>query len=294
MPDRNADNTTREKEQRWELLHQIDATTDKPLIALSFVWLLLLIIDLTSGLPPILQVLSTAIWIVFWLDFLLGIVIAPRKLDYLRSNWLTAVSLFLPALRLLRVFRVLRLLRAVRAVRSANLLRLLTSLNRGMRALGRTAGRRGLAFVIILTLIVTVTGAAGMAFFESPAAVEGGTGLAGYGEALWWTAMIMTTLGSEYWPRTLEGRILGWLLAFYALAIFGYIAGTFASYFVERESNRPMEPESEGAVSAADLAALRAEITALRAEVARLNTQSDVRPPPAMTRTDGRPDETAQ
>jgi hypothetical protein len=25
--------------------------------------------------------------------------------------------------------------------------------------------------------------------------------------------MIMTTMGSEYWPKTVEGRILGWLLS---------------------------------------------------------------------------------
>jgi len=37
------------------------------------------------------------------------------------------------------------------------------------------------------------------------------------GEALWWTAMIMTTMGSQYWPQTIEGRMLCVFLALYAL-----------------------------------------------------------------------------
>jgi hypothetical protein len=27
-----------------------------------------------------------------------------------------------------------------------------------------------------------------------------------YGDALWWTATIITTLGSQYWPATAAGR----------------------------------------------------------------------------------------
>jgi voltage-gated potassium channel len=34
--------------------------------------------------------------------------------------------------------------------------------------------------------------------------------------------MIMTTLGSEYWPRSPEGACSAWLLALYAFAVFGY------------------------------------------------------------------------
>ena len=42
--------------------------------------------------------------------------------------------------------------------------------------------------------------------------------------------------GSEYWPKTVEGRILGWLLAVYAFAVFGYITASFASFFVGRDT----------------------------------------------------------
>ncbi len=259
--------------ERWELLEQIDRALDKPLIALSFVWLGLLIYDFTQGgLSPLLQNISYGIWAIFILDFVIGVVIAPRKIEYLRRNWLTAISLLLPALR---VFRALRVLRAVRSIR---LLRLLTSLNRGMRTLSSTLGRRGIGYVVALTVIVTFAGAAGMYALESPDALQQANldqanldarGLPSYGEAVWWTAMIMTTLGSEYWPQTAEGRILGWLLALYAFAIFGYITATIASFFVGQDTSA----QPQQSTPTADTVALRDEIVALRQELALLRDQ---------------------
>lgn len=56
-------------------------------------------------------------------------------------------------LRMRRVVRALRILRAARAVRLVSWLRRVTSLNRGMRAIG---------YVIALTTMVTFAGAAVM------------------------------------------------------------------------------------------------------------------------------------
>jgi voltage-gated potassium channel len=230
--------------QRWRLLSQLSSLLDKPMTILAFVWLVLLIVDFTQGLSPRLQWVNNAIWIVFILHFALEFWIAPNKLQYLRRHWLTAIALALPALRVLRVFRALRVLRLARVARSVTLLRLMTGLNRGMRATQRTFARRGLGYVIALTLLVNFAGAAGIYTFENPAALKraglyrDGAGVTSYGEAVWWTAMMLTTVGSEYWPRTSEGRLLSWLLAFYAVAIFGYIAATFASFIIQKKASQ--------------------------------------------------------
>ncbi len=57
-----------------------------------------------------------------------------------------------------------------------------------------------------LTVIVTLIGAAGIYAFERQ--LSDGTGITDYGTALWWTAMVMTTMGSDYFPKTAEGRVL--------------------------------------------------------------------------------------
>jgi voltage-gated potassium channel len=249
--------------QRTRLVRELDRLLDTPMTVLAFVWLALLIFDLTRGLTGWLAVLSNVIWAVFIVHFALEFFIAPDKPDYLKHNWLTAVALFLPALRVLRVFRAFRVLRAARAVRGAGLLRVLTSLNRGAGALRRTLSRHGFGYVVALTTLITFGGAAGMFNFENPASLrEDGvtnvTGLTSYGESVWWTAMTMTTMGADYFPKTPEGRLLGWLLAAYAFAIWGYITATIASYFIG-----PAKQEEKPA----ELAALRAEVAGLRAQL---------------------------
>ena len=95
--------------------------------------------------------------------------------------------------------------------------------------------RRGLGYLIVLTTLVAMTGAAGMYRFELDA--PGGPGFPDYGAALWWTAMLLTTMGSEYWPRTPEGRLLCLLLAIYAFAVFSYVTAAIAAYFVDKGKN---------------------------------------------------------
>ncbi len=240
-------------EERFELLQRISAMLEWPMTALGFVWLVLVILDLTRGLSPELLTLNYVIWGLFILQFLLELVIAPRKGVYLRHNWLTAIALVLPALRVVRVlraFRVLRLLRGTRVVR------VVSTANRGMRALGRVMGRRGAGYAIALTILVNLLGAAGIYAFEREAS---GGYFDGFATALWWTAMTLTSMGADYFPRTGEGRLLGLLLAVYGFAVFGYVTASIASIFVAQDAN-----EEEGELAGArQVEALRTEMEAL-------------------------------
>jgi len=216
--------------ERLSALDEFERWTERPMQVLGFGWLALLIIELTRGLSPLLAGLSTAIWIVFAIDFAVRLFLAPAKVAYLKRNWLVAFSLLVPARRILRIARGVRLLRAAPAVRGFRFVRVIGSLNRGMTALGRSLSRRGLGYVAALTVIVTLVGAAGMHAFErSPA---GASGFADYPSSLWWTAMIMTTLGTSDWPQTAEGRALCLILALYGFAVWGYLTASLATYFV--------------------------------------------------------------
>ena len=203
--------------------------------------------------------LATAIWLIFIVDFAIKFTLAPGKLSYLKGNWLTALSLLVPALRVFRIFRIFRIFRAARAVRGVRLFRVLTSLNRGMKSLGASFGRRGFGYVISLSAIVVFAGAAGMLAFEN----EFDGGLETYSDALWWTAMMITTIGSDYFPRSDEGRILCFLLALYGFAVFGYVTATLATFFLGSDA---ASKDSELA-GAADIQGLRDEIALLRKEI---------------------------
>ncbi len=246
-------------DERKRLLLRLESWLEVPMVGLAFIWIALLVVELVWGESELFDTLGLGIWLVFILHFVLELTLAPRKLEYLRTHWLTALSLLLPALRALRIVRAIRILRVARAARGVRLLRVVSSLNRGMSALGDSLNRRGFAYVAALTLIVTVAGAAGMYAFESPG------GLSSYGDALWWTAMIMTTMGSSYWPQSVEGRVLCVFLSLYTFGVFGYVTATLATFFVGRDA----AVTHAGRAGTEALTALQSEVAALREEIRR-------------------------
>lgn len=246
------------RRERWHTLRELDEWLRTPMLLLSLAWLVIVLVELLRGTSDLLEIFGTAIWIVFIAEFLLRFALAPEKLPFLRHNWLTVVALVVPAFRLLRG---LRFLRAARALRGARLIRIVGTANRSMNALKATLRRRRFGYVLGLTALVVSLGAAGMLSFEPAAEVPGG--FTSYGDALWWTAMLMTSIGSQYWPVTSEGRVLCVLLSLYGFAVFGYITASFASFFVGRDA----ESAAGEVAGSGDIAALRREIEALRTDL---------------------------
>ena len=253
------------KTEREGILQKLDDWLETPMLVLSLIWLGLFVYELVYDLNPMLEILGAVIWAIFIVEFLIKLIVATKTWEYLKNNWLIAISLILPAFR---VFRILRVFRFASAARGFRLVQLLASLNIGMDALGESFRRRGFKYVLFVTLTVVFAGAAGMLVFEPAADVEGG--FKSYGEALWWTAMLMTTLGGEHVPQTVEGRALYFLLALYAFVSFGYITATLATFFVESDAKK-REKERAGDIDTLneiykELGDVRAELKQVLAE----------------------------
>lgn len=248
------------RDERWEALRDLDEWLRTPMLILSVVWLVLVLADLLGWGNSLTETFGTVIWIVFIAEFALRLFLAPDKSEFLKKSWLTIISLVVPAFRILRGIRALR---AVRFLKGARLVRVIGTANRSMNALKATLARRAFGYVIVLTIVVIALGAAGMLSFEPSGEVAGG--FTSYGDALWWTAMLVATLGSEFWPKTTEGRVLCFLLAMYGFAVFGYITASFASFFVGRDADTDDAP----VVGAKDLQRLSDEVAALRAALAK-------------------------
>ena len=246
---------TNEQWRRWRTLHELEAWLETPMIVLSFVWVGAVLAELIWGGSVFLETVSIAVWVVFLAEFALKLSLAPKKLGFIRHNWLTVIALVVPAVR---VFRVLRVFRFARAVRGIRLIRIVGGMNRGMNALRRSMARQGFGYVMLLSLLVVLLGAAGMLAFENDREIAGG--FHSYAHALWWTAMILTTMGSDFWPQTLEGRVLCLFLALYAFAVFGYVTAILATFFLGKEEKR-------------------SDVAALTHEIARLRRQLETRAP---------------
>ncbi len=248
-------------QERKKLLTAIERLLEAPMIFLGFVWLILLVVELVWGLSKPLEHLSLAIWVIFIIDFIIKTILAPQKITFLKKNWLTAISLLIPALRVFRIFRFVRLLRGLRGIR---FVRIVSSLNRSMKSLGATMKRRAFGYVMMLTLIVTFAGAAGMYALEKPA-----PGFNTYGMALWWTAMRVITAGNEFNPVTSEGRALAFLIAVFGYTIFGYVTATFATFFIGRDAEEKDAPIA----GAKEITELKHTIEKLTAAVEHKNKQ---------------------
>jgi len=244
---------------REELREKLDRYLDLPLALASVVVVLLIIIQLSGEVSGPwqrrLEVLSWGLWSLFLLEFLIKFALAPVKRRYVREHWLDVLIVLLPFLRFLRLARVLR------ATRALPVLRLLIFGGRGSESTLALLKRRRLGQLAIISVMVILLGAAVGFLLEEGAP---GSQIKTFGDALWWSATVLTTVASELYPVTIGGRILGFLLMLYAIGIFSYFIGAIASVLVESDARRTQETEEKNGL---DLS--RRELEALRSILER-------------------------
>lgn len=261
--------------ERETLLRRIGDALDLPMTILSLIWVGLLIIELALPLRPeisdrVIKV-DFAIWLIFVADFAFEFMLAPNKLRYLRSNALVALSLALPFVRVIRIFRL------ARAFRSVSLVRITLVANRGATAIAEIFSRHRIHYVVALSALATLLGAGGIYFFERDIA---GTPFRTFGDALWWSAAMVTTINTGAEPVSFEGRVIGLLLRAFAMAIFGYVAASIASYLVGQRIGGAQERRADREAIerlTREVSQLSASISELKNELERDSPRNDER-----------------
>lgn len=201
------------------------------------------------------------IWGLFGIDFVARFGLARRKRSFLRSHWFDLAVLLLPFLRPLRALRLINALKV---------------LNR--RTVSWTRGR--LAVYIAATTILLVLVAA-LAVLDAERG-RPSSNIESYPEALWWAIATITTVGyGDFYPTTLEGRLVALALMIGGIGLIGFVTGSLATWIVDRISveERPAEETRH------EVHVLLAELRELRSEVADLRTELGVRPPRTTSET---------
>ncbi|MFN0146623.1 MAG: potassium channel family protein [Dehalococcoidia bacterium] len=231
-----------------ERLRRIERATELPLLMLAVVMVPLLLGPLVFDLSPAVEqsflVGDWIIWAVFAAVFGIKLAVAPRRVAFLRHNWLEAAMVALP---MLRPFRLLRLLRFAR---------LATAMGVNVTLFRTLARQRGTQFVIAALLVMLVAGALFVLLVERGAE---GANIHSFGDALWWATTTMTTVGyGDLYPTTPAGRGVAVLLMLFGIAALSALTATIAAFLVrEREDIQ--------------LADVMNEIRELRAEIRRLS-----------------------
>jgi voltage-gated potassium channel len=118
MKEQGAKRLRNDPSAREELRERLDRYLDVPLALASLALVLLAVIELTGEVSGPwegrLATLGWALWGLFFVEFAAKFALAPVKRRYLRENWLDALIVLLPFLRILRVVQLARALPALR------------------------------------------------------------------------------------------------------------------------------------------------------------------------------------
>lgn len=203
--------------------------------------------DLSGGWVAACRAVSVATWVLFALDLAIRTVLSRQRWSFLRNHPVDVIVVVLP------IFRPLALLRIVAMLGLVN-----------RRAEHALQGRVALYVTGASGLLMTV---AALLMLEAERGRPGAV-ITTFGDALWWAATTVTTVGyGDTYPTTAGGRVVAAFLMFAGIALLGVVTATVASWLVRRVAEE--EAESEAATRR-DVEALTAEVRALRAELERL------------------------
>lgn len=198
------------------------------------------------------SIANVMIWVGFAADYVIRLGLAPSKLRFVRGHIPDLLVLALP------------LLRPLRALRTA------TALAR----LGRASMTfRGQTIAYVVGAVALLGFVAAVAVLDAERESEGAN-IKSFGDALWWAATTITTVGyGDRFPTTTEGKWAGVGLMLGGIALAGTITAALASWFVEHLGT----VEKADAVAQDRIASLTAEVQALRNQLAdgEATSQSD-------------------
>lgn len=214
--------------ERVQVAEALAARLDVPVAVLGVVFGLVVLAETvsrpTGWVSTAFQVIGWVLWAVFAGEFVLRLVIAPSRWEFLKRSWWQLIFLALPFLRFLRVVRLGRLLRLGRVGRLG---RVVSAAVRGTRTAGRRLRGR-LAWLGATTAIVIL--ASSQLLFEIGAYPS-------YTAALR-AAALAATAGE---PLAVEGaaQLLEVALVVFSVVVFATLAGSIGAFFLEREQPPP-------------------------------------------------------
>ncbi|WP_067829603.1 potassium channel family protein [Nocardia inohanensis] len=233
----------------WERVTAVPLAVLAVLFLGSYAWQVL-----DHGLHPAFEVwlrrLDVLIWVLFVADYLVRLRLSTARMRFVRRNWLDLVMIAIPPLR------PLRLLRAAVLVVDA--------VDRQTRFQART---RMSVFVGVTSVLLMLL--CSLAMYDAERGAPGST-IQNFGDATWWSVVSVTTVGyGDFYPVTVEGRLVALVLLTFGIALISFAIGTTTSWVVEKLKSL----DAEAGRTDRELGELVAEIRSLRAEIGELRVE---------------------
>jgi voltage-gated potassium channel len=213
--------------------------TDGPLILLAVGSLPLLLLEferdaLTSGDRLALDIVNIVVLVAYTVDYVVELGLAADRRAYVRGEWMnglvvaTSAVAIVPRLAFFGGARVVRGLPAIRGL--AAIIRVMVLGGSAARDARRLIRRRAVGFALGVAVFTWLTAAAAFTLAED-VGVDGR--VKSFGDALWWSAATISTVGyGDVTPVTLGGRLAGLVAMVVGISTFAVITARVAAFLV--------------------------------------------------------------
>ncbi len=177
-------------------------------------------LDLSPETVRVLNRIDFAVCMVFLADFFWRLYRAPDKKAFMKWGWIDFLASIpvVNELRWARLIRVLRILRILRAFRSGKTL---------ISYVFHRKGQSALSIGLLTGCLALFSGAVLILEVE---ASHPDANILNANDAIWWSMVTVTTVGyGDFYPVTLEGRIIASALMVVGIGLFGTLSGAMAS-----------------------------------------------------------------
>ena len=224
-------------EAREEALQRLERSTAWPMLFLALaiipIIVMPMVMDLSSSTEGLLTAADWLIWAAFAIEYLVRVSMAPHKWPFFRHNVIDLVVVVVPfaqPLRLLRSVRILRLLRATRVAAFAG---------KGAKEGRALFSRENFSYAILVSFLAIIGGSLLVLSVERAAP---SANIKSFPDAIWWALVTVATVGyGDKYPVTPEGRAIAVVLMVLGIGLFGLIAATLSSFFVEQQTKKERE-----------------------------------------------------
>jgi len=222
-----------------EALDRFERRTAFPMMILALAIIPLLVLPLVFELTPSVEstffALDWFIWAAFALEYGVRLYLAPRKRHFVTHNVIDLVFVLIPFLRPLRIVRSARSFRLLRAMRGTVILL------RAVDAVQDVLKKHKLGYTLVIALVVVVGSGLLVTEFEQS---NPDRNIQSIPDGLWWAVTTVTTVGyGDRFPITAIGRGIGTVVMILGIGLFGLLAATLASFFVEKDIEKELDPQ---------------------------------------------------
>jgi voltage-gated potassium channel len=221
-----------EPSKRALALSRYSETSETPLIIVSLIFLIaysyqVMVVPVGIG-EVITELVMFLTWVIYLADFIITMMFTEK-----RKRW-TLMNIVNLAVVVLPMFRTLRLLRVVSLLRVLN------------RATSMAFRARVMSYVVSSAALLTYVGA--LAALDAERVAEGAK-ILNFGDSLWWAFITITTVGyGDFYPVTLEGRLISVGLTVSGISLIGLVTvtmGTWVLTVIDKIREEEMAEETE-------------------------------------------------